>query len=157
METEDSLPCLQEPVTCSHLDREKYTPCHHNDFLKIHFNVIFKSTCRSSEWSLFRTSLRQNPTSISLLPFTHHVLRLSHCPWFDHLNSIQSREAFYCAVFSNFLLFSTSGPNVTLSILSSNTFILYFSFSFRAQGVLFRTECFTIHVTSDSLKPEREL
>ena len=145
METEGSLPCLQEPVTCSHLERDQSTPCHHNDFLKIHFNVTLLSTSGSSKW-FFSIRLSARTLHPSLFFPLLDVLRPSHCPWFDHSKSIQNREAFYGVVFSSFLLLSPSDPNVTLSILSSSTLTLYISFSLRAQGILFRTECFAVYV-----------
>jgi len=53
-------------------------------FPKIHFNIIFPSTPRYSEWSLpFRFS-DQNVVCISRLSHACYMSRPSHAPWLNH-------------------------------------------------------------------------
>jgi hypothetical protein len=60
-------------------------------FPKIHSNIIFPSTRRSSEWSLpFRFS-DKNFLRISYLLHACHMLRPSDHPWFDHPKHKETR------------------------------------------------------------------
>jgi len=81
MEHEGSLPCSQETATSPILSHASTPSNSTSYFLKIHFNIIFKSTLRSSYWSLpFRFfgeifvflvfPMRATcPTNLSLLDF----------------------------------------------------------------------------------------
>jgi hypothetical protein len=45
MQSEGSL---QQPATCLYSKADQYRPCPTSDVLKIHFNIIFPSTPKSS-------------------------------------------------------------------------------------------------------------
>ena len=80
MEPESSLPHLQEPTICPHPESQKSSPCPPPHFLKVHFDIIFPSTPRSSKWPLSLRSPDQNPL---LSPIC------ATCPSrFDHPNDI---------------------------------------------------------------------
>ena len=157
METEGSLPCLQEPVICSHHERNQSTPCHHNDFLKIHFNVILLYTSRSSKW-FFSVRLFARTLHPSLF-FPIHTTCSAHLIVLDLVTWISFKIAKlfmvqFSRVFCYFLsLWSKCHPQHPVLEYPH----LIFSFSLRTQGVLFRIEWFTVHVTSERLKPELEL
>jgi hypothetical protein len=56
--------------------------------LKIHSNIIFSSSSRSSKWSPpFRFS-NQNTVRNSYISHASYMTRPSHPPWFDHPNNI---------------------------------------------------------------------
>jgi len=48
--------------------------------LKIHFNIVFPTTPKSSEWSLYLKSLHQT----SPVPHTRYMPCPPHSSWFDH-------------------------------------------------------------------------
>ena len=54
--------------------------------LKVHFNISFPSTPRSSKWFLSLKSLYQNPvyTSTCIVSRTYHMPHPSHSSWFYH-------------------------------------------------------------------------
>jgi hypothetical protein len=91
MESEGSLPCSQKPATGpypvpaeSSSPRRPYLP-------KVHLNVIFPPTPRSSQWSLTFGPPNQNPVNTSPLPHACHMSRPPHPPWFNHPNNIRWR------------------------------------------------------------------
>jgi hypothetical protein len=97
MESEGSLPCSQQPITCRYPSSDQSSPCPQY-FLIIHFNIILPSL----PWS----SQRSFAPPKALLTRTCHMPRPSH-PLFDHKNSTR-HEAPYCAVVSSILSACTS-------------------------------------------------
>jgi len=71
MEPEGSLPCSQEPgpVLSQIHPLHTFSPY----FPKIHSNISFPATPKSSEWCL-----------------PCYILRPSHPPWFNHPNKLRS-------------------------------------------------------------------
>jgi hypothetical protein len=46
-----SLPCSQQPATCTCPAPHQLSPCPHNWVCRIHFNIILSSMSRSAKWS----------------------------------------------------------------------------------------------------------
>jgi len=61
-----------------------FSPC----FPKIHYNIIYPSTRRSSEWSLTFMFSNQNIVCIFHLSHPYYMSRPSHPPWLDLPNNI---------------------------------------------------------------------
>jgi len=55
-ETEDSLPCSQQPADSPYPQPNLSTPCNESYLFKIHFNIIPISICRSSKCCIFSSS-----------------------------------------------------------------------------------------------------
>jgi hypothetical protein len=55
---------------------------------KVHLNVIFPPTPRSSQWSVPFGPPNQKPLNTSPLPHACHMSRPPHPPWFNHPNNI---------------------------------------------------------------------
>ena len=71
MESETSLPCVQEPATCPYTEPAQYSPYSH--FLEINLNIILPSTSGSSKW-LFPSGF---PTQTLYMPLL--TLLLATC------------------------------------------------------------------------------
>jgi len=85
MELEGSLPCSQQPSTGPYSEPDCSSP--HLAILKIHSNIIFLSTPRSSKWSLPFKFSDQNFVLISHLFIACYMPRLSYSPGLDRPNS----------------------------------------------------------------------
>jgi hypothetical protein len=95
-------------------------------FFEIHFNFICPSMCRSSKSSLSFSSVHQDPVCTSLLTQPCHMPCPYH-PWFYNLKICSEYYILgssLCKLLQPPSTFSASGPNIFLSILFSNTFIL---------------------------------
>jgi len=88
METESSLPSLQEPTTCPYYEPHQSTPRLPSHILKIHINIILSSTPGSSKWYLSLRFPHQNPVYISPLPHTCYMPRTSLYSRFHHPKNI---------------------------------------------------------------------
>jgi hypothetical protein len=75
MEAERALPCSQQPATGPYPEPDESSPHLPTCLCKIHSNINFPSTTRSSEWS---------PLILSRPCYMPHQ---SHPPWPDHLNN----------------------------------------------------------------------
>ena len=65
------------PLSILHQRHPDYASPPH--FLKIHFDIIFPFTPRSSKWSLSIRSPHQNPVGTFSVPHTCHMPSPSHC------------------------------------------------------------------------------
>jgi hypothetical protein len=91
-------------------------------FHKIHFNTVFLSMHRSSEWSYLSVFLTKILYTF-LISLTYYMPCPS-CPWFDHPNNwfvCTGYEASQYATCHFFL-----GPNIHPSILLSYTLSVFF-------------------------------
>jgi hypothetical protein len=68
MEPESLLPRSQALATYPYHEPDQSIPCSQNHFLKIHFNIIFPSTPRSSQCFLSPSFHHHNPLRTSRLP-----------------------------------------------------------------------------------------
>ena len=68
MESEGSLPRLQQPATCPYPEPDQSSPCPPSHFLKTHISIIFPSMLGSSKWSLSIRFPHQTPVCTSPLP-----------------------------------------------------------------------------------------
>ena len=59
-------------------------------FFKIHFNIIFPSTPRSSKWSYPLRYPHQNPACTSPVPHTCNIPHPSRSSWFDRPKNSQA-------------------------------------------------------------------
>ena len=102
-------------------------------FLKIHLNIIFPSTPRSSKLSFSLKFLHLNPVYVSPHPHTCYMPRPSHASGFDHPNNLGEQYRSFCSSLLSFLESSVAssllGPNIPLNTLFSNTLSLCSSFN----------------------------
>jgi hypothetical protein len=68
MEPESSLPCSQEPCTCSYSEPRQSNPYIPSYLSKIHLNIVHPPTSWSSQWSLSFWLSHRNLICIPLLP-----------------------------------------------------------------------------------------
>ena len=87
MESEDSLPCSQQPTNNHYPEPDQSIPTLLSYLFKIYFNIILPSIHMSFKWFLPQFS-PQNLVYISLQSHVCHI----PCPWhsslFDHTNNI---------------------------------------------------------------------
>jgi hypothetical protein len=93
-------------------------------FLKIHFNIFFPFTLRSSS-GLFPSDLPLNPVCKFLVPCTRYMSRPSHSSRFDHPNICWRVQLIKLPFHSPCT--SSLNSKILLSTLFSNTFSLCFS------------------------------
>jgi hypothetical protein len=100
-------------------------------FPRIHSNITFSSTPRSSELSLPFKFTDQNFVYVSHLFCTCYIHCSSHTPWFDQSKNI----------------WSLLGPSILLNTLFLNTLSLYSSLNVRDQvSHSYKTQVFLIYI-----------
>jgi len=82
--TGGSLPYLQQPATGSSPEPDASNPHLPTLYRKIHTNIIFPYTPRSSEWTVPFVFAGQNFVCISHLSRACYTFRRSRTPWFYH-------------------------------------------------------------------------
>jgi len=133
MEHEGSLPCLQQPATCSYSQPYQSSPGHPSLFLQSHLNIILPYTPRSSKWPLSLRFPPHNTVCNSPLPIhatcsahlTHLNLIIQTISGEKYISLSSSSSSFLHSPVTSSLL----GPNILLNTLFSNTLSLCSSLS----------------------------
>jgi len=130
METEGSLPLLQQPTTCSYPEPARSSPCPHSTSWSS-ILILSPFAPGRSKWSLFLRFPHQNPLYTSTLPIHATcptlliLLDLTTLPsrkmFGDHYRSLSSS---LCSFLPSPVTSSLLGSNILLKTLFSNALSL---------------------------------
>ena len=126
METEGSLPRLQELATCPYSGPDHSSPCPPSHCLNIHCNILLPSKPGSSK-SFFRSDFHTKPLYTALL-FPIPATCTTPLSIFDLITRIifgveyRSLSSSICSLFHSPVSSSLLGRNILLSTLFSNTY-----------------------------------